>query len=217
MILRFLGWAFPENFNILAMLKSGEMDKKTTEKTAYLEKIANGIMWWIGSIPSLVVHTVIFLLCFLLPLFNVVSFDHMLLTLTTVLSLEAIYLAIFIQMSVNKSQEHIEDIREDIEDISEDIEDIQEDIEDISDDIEDISEDIEDIQEDIEDISEDEEEDDHSGRARNVMLKSNVSTNKNEIRSLKEQILRLQQELEKLKMDDEEEERQQEDSGQDAD
>ena len=172
------------------------MDKKPTEKTAYLEKIANGIMWWIGSIPSLVVHTVIFLLCFLLPLFNVVSFDHMLLTLTTVLSLEAIYLAIFIQMSVNKSQEHIEDIREDIEDISEDIEDIQE---------------------DIEDISEDEEEDDHSGRARNVMLKSNVSTNKNEIRSLKEQIWRLQQELEKLKMDDEEEERRQEDSGQDAD
>ena len=61
-----------------------------------------------------------------MPLFGWVNFDKMLLVLTTVLSLEAIYLAIFIQMSVNRSHEHIEDLKEDVTEIQEDIEDIQE-------------------------------------------------------------------------------------------
>lgn len=156
-------------------------------------------MWWIGSIPSLIVHTLVFLIAFLLPVFDVVSVDKMLLVLTTVLSLEAIYLAIFIQMSVNRSHEHIEDIREDIEEI-------QDDIEEISEDIDEISEDIDEIQEDIEDIAEEDEEEDHNERAKNVMLKSNVSSNKNDIKTLKEVISKLQLELEELKKNDEQNE-----------
>jgi uncharacterized membrane protein len=152
--------------------------KKEQEKTEVLEKIANGITWWVGSIPSLIVHTLFFITSFLLPMLHIVEFDKMLLILTTVVSLEAIYLAIFIQMSVNKSHEKIEDIQEDIEEISEDIEDIQEDLEEISEDIEEINEDIEDIQEDIEEINEDEDDEDHNERAKNVILKSNVSSNK---------------------------------------
>ncbi len=171
--------------------------KELREKNIqFLEKITDGIMWWIGSIPSLIVHSFIFILAFLLPIFNLVSVDKMLLVLTTVLSLEAIYLAIFIQMSVNRSHEHIEDIRDDIEEI-------QDDIEEISEDIEEISEDIDDIQEDIEDIADDEEEDDHNERAKNVILKSNVSSNKNDIKALREMISNLQQQLEDLKNDDE--------------
>ncbi|QNS42170.1 DUF1003 domain-containing protein [Chryseobacterium manosquense] len=162
----------------------------------FLEKVTDKIMWWIGSVPSLVAHTLVFITAFLLPVFGIVSVDKMLLVLTTVLSLEAIYLAIFIQMSVNRSQEHIEDIREDIEEI-------QDDIEEISEDIEEISEDIDDIQEDIEDIAEDEDEDDHSEKARNVMLKSNVSSNKNDIKALRGVISNLQEQLEDLKKNDE--------------
>lgn len=155
----------------------------------FLEKVTDKIMWWIGSVPSLVAHTLVFITAFLLPIFGIVSLDKMLLVLTTVLSLEAIYFSIFIQMSVNRSHEHIEDIREDIEEIQ--------------DDIEEISEDIDDIQEDIEDIAEDEDEDDHSEKARNVMLKSNVSSNKNDIKALRGVISNLQQQLEDLKKNDE--------------
>ena len=155
----------------------------------FLEKVTDKIMWWIGSVPSLVAHTLVFITAFLLPIFGIVSLDKMLLVLTTVLSLEAIYFSIFIQMSVNRSHEHIEDIREDIEEIQ--------------DDIEEISEDIDDIQEDIEDIAEDEDEDDHSEKARNVMLKSNVSSNKNDIKALREVIAKLQEQLEDLKKNDE--------------
>jgi len=147
--------------------------KTPHEKIEFLERMADGITSWIGSIPSLIIHTLLFITSFLLPVFGIVDVDKMLLVLTTVLSLEAIYLSILIQMSVNKSHEKIEDIQEDIEEISEDIEDIQEDIEEISEDleeisedIEEISEDIEDIQEDIEEINEDEDDEDHNERAK---------------------------------------------------
>lgn len=180
------------------------MSKKEEQevKIQFLTKITDWVMWWIGSIPSLIIHSIIFLTAFLLPVFGVVEVDKMLLVLTTVLSLEAIYLAIFIQMSVNRSQEHIDDIREDIEEIQDDIEEISEDIEEISEDIEEISVDIDDIQEDIEDIAEDEDEDDHNERARNVMLKSNVSSNKSDIRAMREVIASLQKQLEDLKKDE---------------
>ena len=158
----------------------------------FLTKVTDGVMWWIGSIQSLIMHSIAFIAAFALPLLHLVSIDKMLLILTTVLSLEAIYLAIFIQMSVNRSHEHIEDIREDIEEI-------QDDIEEISEDIEEISVDIDDIQEDIEDIAEDEDEDDHNERAKNVMLKSHVSSNKNDIKEMRAIIAKLHTQLEDLK------------------
>ncbi len=174
--------------------------EQNREKLTFLEKVANAVMWWIGSIPSLVFHTVFFIVCFTLPLLNIVDFDHMLLVLTTIVSLEAIYLAIFIQMSVNRSSEHIEDLRDDVEEIQEDIEEIQEDIEEIQ-------EDVEEIQEDVEEISDEEEEDeDHNERAKNVMLKSKVSSNKNDIKFLKDKLAELQQQIEKLKSEEEDEE-----------
>lgn len=167
-----------------------------------LEKIADGVTWWVGSVQSVIIHTILFFVSFALPLLGIINWDKMLLVLTTVVSLEAIYLAIFIQMSVNKSHEHIEDLKEDVTEIHENIEDIQEDIEEISEDIEEINEDIEDIQEDIEEINEDEGDDeDHSERAKNVMLKSNVSSNKNEIKALKDKIEELQNRIESLKSD----------------
>ena len=171
-------------------------EEKTKEKIEFLVRVTDGVMWWIGSIPSLIAHSLIFLSAFLLPLFGWVEFDKMLLVLTTVLSLEAIYLAICIQMSVNRSQEHIEDLKEDVNEIQEDIEDIQEDIEEIS-------EDIDDIQEDIEDIAEDEDDEDHNERARKVMLKSNVSSNKSDIKAMREVIANLQKRLEDLKSEEE--------------
>ncbi len=172
------------------------LTKENEKKLSALEKVANGIIWWVGSIQSLVFHTIFFIICFALPIFNIVEFEHMLLVLTTVVSLEAIYLAIFIQMSVNKSSEHIEDLKEDVNEIQEDIDEIQEDIEEIQ-------EDIDEIQEDVEEISEDEDEEDHSERARTVMLKSKVTSNKNDIKNLKDKIAELENLIESLKKEGE--------------
>lgn len=108
-----------------------------------LEKTADLATRWIGSTSSLVVHTIFFIVAFILPAIDVISFQEMLLILTTVVSLEAIYLAIFIQMSVNKNSRDIEIIQEDVGEIQEDIEDIEEDIDEIQKDVDEIQEDIE--------------------------------------------------------------------------
>lgn len=50
----------------------------------------------------------------------------MLLVLTTVVSLEAIYLSIFIQMTVNHQARELAELSEDVDEIQEDIEEISE-------------------------------------------------------------------------------------------
>ena len=112
-----------------------------------LERGADKATKWIGSTTSLLVHTGIFIAAFLLPFFGV-PFDRVLLVLTTIVSLEAIYLAIFIQMSVNKNTKDIEIIQEDVEDIQEDVDEIQKDVDEIQEDIDEIQEDVEEIEED---------------------------------------------------------------------
>ena len=162
-----------------------------TENSTMLDKMADSVISWIGSTSSLVFHTLLFITSFLLPLFKVVEFEEMLLVLTTIVSLEAIYLSIFIQMSVNKSNKHIEVIKEDVNEIQEDIDEIQEDIDEIQ-------EDIDEIQEDIDEIADDEDEDEHKEKAQKVILKSNVSNNKQEIKELKAKNHDLQAKLEDL-------------------
>lgn len=99
-------------------------------KTKSLEKISVNITKGVGTPASIVVHTLIFL-TFTGILLTGFNFEKVLLVWNTMVSLEAIYLAIFIQMTVNRNTQSLEGVEEDIEDISEDVEDISEDIEDI--------------------------------------------------------------------------------------
>lgn len=108
---------------------------------------------WIGSVPSLVVHTILFTSVFVAILLGA-PVDKSLLVLTTIVSLEAIYLSILIQMSVNRNSQSLEEVEEDLGEIQQDIDEIQHDVEDIGEEIEDIQEDIEQIEEEIEDIGE---------------------------------------------------------------
>lgn len=132
-------------------MKNTTNDKlSTVVEKSLLERTSIKATRWIGSIQSLIVHTLFFIGIYSLSFFGF-NLDRILLILTTILSFEAIYLAIFIQMTVNRNTAQLREVEKDIEDISEDIEDIQEDVEEIS-------EDIEDIQEGVEEISEEEVE-----------------------------------------------------------
>ncbi|OGI63521.1 hypothetical protein A2818_02685 [Candidatus Nomurabacteria bacterium RIFCSPHIGHO2_01_FULL_40_12] len=84
----------------------------------------------IGSAKSIIIHTIFFIGIFSLRFFNVSASD-ILLILTTIVSLEAIYLSIFIQITVNRQSAELEEVSEDIEEIQEDVEEIQEDVEEI--------------------------------------------------------------------------------------
>lgn len=108
----------------------------------HIQKTALAVTRWIGSPTSLVVHTVLFIGSFLAVYFNRIAFQEMLLILTTIVSLEAIYLSLLIQMTINYTTESIEGVSEDIEEMQEDIGELQEDVEEISEDVEDISEDM---------------------------------------------------------------------------
>ncbi len=101
-----------------------------------LEKVSFKMTGWIGTPYSMVVHTLFFIGIFGLEIFGV-GLDQILLILTTAVSLEAIYLAIFIQMTVNKNTQSLEAVEEDIEDIQEDVEGLEDDVEEISEDIDD--------------------------------------------------------------------------------
>lgn len=93
-----------------------------------LNKAPDRAIKWIGSIQSLLIHTILFGSSFLLSIFEVVPFEKMLLVLTTIVSLEAIYLSIFIEMSVNRSNQFIEIIQEDVDEISDNVDEISDNI-----------------------------------------------------------------------------------------
>lgn len=117
------------------------------EKKLNFERISIKATRWIGSIMSLVLHTLFFIGCFILYFYGI-SMDKILLVLTTVVSLEAIYLAIFIQMSVNRQARKLKAVARDVDEIQKDVDEIQEDVDE--------------IQEDVEDIQEEEKEDDET-------------------------------------------------------
>lgn len=122
-----------------------------------VENFSKKVSSWIGSPTSIILHTLFFIGIFSLRFFDFSSSD-VLLILTTIVSLEAIYLSIFIQMTVNQHAEDIAEVSEDIEDIQENVEELQEDVEGISEDVEEISENVEEISTDVGEISEDVEE-----------------------------------------------------------
>jgi septal ring factor EnvC (AmiA/AmiB activator) len=119
-----------------------------------LHAVALRIIDWIGSIQSLIVHTIVFAGSFALIL---IGFDSgtVLLVLTTLVSLEAIYMAIFIQMALNQASQSIAAVEEDIDEIQEDVEEIQEDVEEIEKDVGEIEKDIDEIQKDVDEIEKD--------------------------------------------------------------
>lgn len=123
------------------------MKKESLEK---LEDIAIYITQAVGSVWSLIIHTIIFITSFGLILFGI-KIEFVLLVLTTILSLEAIYLSIFIQLSVNHQAKALAGVEKDINEIQEDVEEIQESHEEIQEDIEEIQKDVEEIQESQED------------------------------------------------------------------
>lgn len=124
------------------------------QKNTKFDIFAGGLVKWVGSKSSLILHTIFFTVSFALILLGF-STEIVLLVLTTVVSLEAIYLGILVQYSVNRQAETLKSVAEDIEEVTEDVDDIQEDVEEMAEDIDEIQEDVEELSEDIDDIQED--------------------------------------------------------------
>ena len=109
------------------------MTKELKNNVNSLEKVALKISYFIGTPYSVILHTLFFIGCFALGFLGW-ELDKILLILTTAVSLEAIYLAIFIQLTVNRNTQSLEEVEEDLDELQEDVEDISEDVEDITED-----------------------------------------------------------------------------------
>jgi uncharacterized membrane protein len=131
------------------------LNNKMTKKDKKQKRLnlSNKLIEWIGSTSSLFVHTIFFGIMIILAFSNI-GFDKVMLVLTTIVSLEAIYLSIFIQMTVNRHAEELEEVSEDIDEIQEDVDEIQKDVDEIQEDVDEIQKDVDEIQEDVEDIEE---------------------------------------------------------------
>lgn len=92
------------------------------------ESVALRFIGWIGTPASVIAHTLIFVL-FLLLIFLGFDTEKVLLILTTGVSLEAIYLSIFIQMTINHHTKVLKSVSNSVEDIQDNVEDIQDVIE----------------------------------------------------------------------------------------
>lgn len=90
-----------------------------------LDRWAFSAQHWIGTPSSLIVHTILFITS-IISIFFGVKASTMLLVLTTFVSLEAIYLSIFIQMAVNHQGRRLKNVEEDVDDILEDTADLTE-------------------------------------------------------------------------------------------
>lgn len=141
---------------------------------ARMLKFFEMITVWVGSVASIIVHTLIFSGIFLLGLFHAAPWDTLLLVLTTIVSLEAIYLSIFIQMSVNQNTASLKEVEVDVDEIQKDVDEIQRDVDE--------------IQEDVDEIQEDEEAEETRDARQQVMLeqiKNQVQTLLHDIDNLK--------------------------------
>ncbi len=116
-------------------IKHKEENTAESSKELFSERVTK----WIGSPSSLAAHSLFFIIS-LSFVFAGIATNTVLLILTTIVSLEAIYLSIFIQMTVNRQGESLEDVEEDIDEIQEDVEEISKEIDEISEDIDDIQE-----------------------------------------------------------------------------
>lgn len=126
------------------------------KKGTIIDDLSHKATIWIGTPMSIIVHTILFAGIFALYLVGL-SVDQILLILTTAVSLEAIYLAIFIQMTVNRHTESLENVEDDIEEIQEDVDELQQDVDDLEEDSDLIQKDVEELSEDFDQIQENEE------------------------------------------------------------
>ncbi|MFZ4461164.1 MAG: coiled-coil domain-containing protein [Patescibacteria group bacterium] len=174
--------------------KKAKTSKKTTKNKQPKIPLSDRFINWIGSEQSLVVHTAVFIGTFSLLAFGV-ELDKILLVLTTVLSLEAIYLAIFIQIAINRNTQSLQNVEKDIDEIQEDIDEIQEDIDEIQEDVDEIQEDVDEIQEDVELIEKDIDE----IHEEEILEEDEAEMNRKFFLSLESQLQKLIAEMDALK------------------
>lgn len=102
-------------------MEEDSMKKKKNPLTRFILKIPE----YLGTPISLFLHAIGFIVVYVL-IFIGLDAEQVQLALTTVISIEAIFLSLLIQMTMNQHHRRLKDVEEDIDDILEDTEQLTE-------------------------------------------------------------------------------------------
>ncbi len=155
-----------------------------TQRKNPIDTITKKATSWIGSPSSIVLHTIFFIVMLALIGWGFDT-DTILLVLTTIVSLEAIYLAIFIQYTVNNNWQSITEVVQDINEVTEDVGEINKEVEEISKEVEEISEDVDEISKEVDEMHEEAEKENISDTEAYARIESKISELIKEISALK--------------------------------
>ena len=129
------------------------MDSNTQQiKSNIVDIVSDTIIGWMGSNVSVVLHTLFFLGALLSPVLFNLSFDTILLVLTTVVSLEAIYLSLFIQRSVNKQSIRLGDVEEALDDVEESVDNVEKALDDVEESVDNVEKALDDVEESVDNV-----------------------------------------------------------------
>ena len=106
--------------------------------TQWIDIASDKVSRWIGSTASLITHTIFFLIAFVSHWLFGWAFGFILLVLTTAVSLEAIYISIFIQRSVNQQGVRLEEVEESLDDVEEALDDVEEGLDEVEEGLDDV-------------------------------------------------------------------------------
>lgn len=94
-------------------------------------KIAKTMTQWIGTPQSIILHTIFFTGMFLWWVIDTQQRDHILLVLTTLVSLEAIYQMLFLQLTVNQQGKDLTEVKTAMDEVHDTVEEMHETVEEI--------------------------------------------------------------------------------------
>lgn len=114
-----------------------------------MEKIAKKITHWIGTSSAIYTHLSFFTIMGLWYLFDVPDRDRILLILTTIVSLEAVFQGCFIQMTVNLQGRELNAVKTTMNEVQESVESVQTSVEEVQESVESVQETVEEVHEEV--------------------------------------------------------------------
>lgn len=157
--------------------------KKQSSFSRSIENASVRMTHWVGTPWSIIIHTFLFIGAFS-SLWLGASLEKVLLVLTTVVSLEAIYLSLFIQLSVNRQAAELAEVGKDLDEISEDVDRL----EGLEEDVEDLTEDLDRMAHEDDVYEQEEEKKDKATRAALTSIEEHLISVAGAIKSLEEEI-----------------------------
>lgn len=112
-----------------------------------MEKTARKITHWLGTPTSIAVHSTFFVIMLLWCWFDKANREQILLFLTMIVSLEAIYQMLFLQMTVNLQATQLKEVQVAMAEVQDSVEEVQGSVAEVQESVEEVQGSVEEVKE----------------------------------------------------------------------